>query len=110
LVGPRVRVHRLPDTFLALYSIAAWTQDTIINSQALLHSMKFVVFGGGGKVARHFARLAIADGHSVISVVRNEDQCVAQLTLSSQRSQQQLGPEEARCGADGAVHRGRARL
>jgi uncharacterized protein YbjT (DUF2867 family) len=45
--------------------------------------MKFIVFGGGGKVARHFARLATADGHSVISVVRNEDQCVARRRPSS---------------------------
>lgn len=37
-------------------------------------SMKFLVFGGGGKVARHFAQLAVAKGDEVISVVRNEDQ------------------------------------
>lgn len=36
--------------------------------------MKFLVFGGGGKVARHFARLAIAEGHEVIPVVRDESQ------------------------------------
>lgn len=34
--------------------------------------MKFVVFGGGGKVAQHFARLASAEGHEVLSVVRND--------------------------------------
>jgi len=39
-----------------------------------ISSMKFVVFGGGGKVAQHFARLATGAGHKVISVVRNEDQ------------------------------------
>jgi uncharacterized protein YbjT (DUF2867 family) len=36
--------------------------------------MKVLVFGGGGKVSRHFARLATADGDEVVSVVRNEDQ------------------------------------
>ncbi|GFZ46665.1 hypothetical protein JCM24511_03885 [Saitozyma sp. JCM 24511] len=35
--------------------------------------MKFLVFGGGGKVSRHFARLATAEGDEVVSVVRNED-------------------------------------
>jgi uncharacterized protein YbjT (DUF2867 family) len=36
--------------------------------------MKFVIFGGGGLVARHFARAASTAGHRVISVVRNNDQ------------------------------------
>jgi nucleoside-diphosphate-sugar epimerase len=38
--------------------------------------LKILVFGGGGKVARHLARLGTEAGHEVISVVRNEDQCV----------------------------------
>lgn len=44
------------------------------SSLHLLSSMKFLVFGGGGKVARHFAKIAVKDGHEVISVVRNDDQ------------------------------------
>lgn len=38
--------------------------------------MKFVIFGGGGHVARHFARIATKASHNVISVVRNDTQYV----------------------------------
>lgn len=38
--------------------------------------MKFLVFGGGGKVARHLARLAVKDGHQVVPIVRNDEQYV----------------------------------
>lgn len=38
--------------------------------------LKILVFGGGGKVARHLARLGRKAGHEVVSVVRNEDQYV----------------------------------
>ncbi|ORX34496.1 hypothetical protein BD324DRAFT_636145 [Kockovaella imperatae] len=34
--------------------------------------MKFVIFGGGGKVARHFTRIASGQGHKVVCVVRND--------------------------------------
>jgi uncharacterized protein YbjT (DUF2867 family) len=37
-------------------------------------TLKFIVFGGGGKVARHFARLAVREGHGVVAVVRGEEQ------------------------------------
>lgn len=44
-------------------------------------SLTFVVFGGGGQVARHLARLGVQAGHKVVSVIRNENQYV-HLTLS----------------------------
>jgi uncharacterized protein YbjT (DUF2867 family) len=36
--------------------------------------MKYIAFGGGGKVAQYFARSAIAKGHEVIAVVRDDSQ------------------------------------
>ena len=38
--------------------------------------MKYLVFGGGGQVALHFAKTAITKGHEVVSVVRDDSQCV----------------------------------
>lgn len=43
-------------------------------SSTLARSMKFIAFGGGGKVAQHFAKSAIAQGHEVIAVVRDDSQ------------------------------------
>jgi len=40
----------------------------------LTNKMKYLVFGGGGQVALHFAKTAIAKGHEVISVVRDDSQ------------------------------------
>jgi hypothetical protein len=40
----------------------------------LTNNMKYLVFGGGGQVALHFAKTAIAKGHEVISVVRDDSQ------------------------------------
>ena len=40
-----------------------------------IHStMKFLVFGGGGKVARHLTRIASKEGNKVVCVVRNGTQ------------------------------------
>ena len=64
--------------------------------------MKFIVFGGGGKVARHFARLAVADGHSVISVVRNEDQCVRH-AMEQERSAHSSHADLKKLGAEPTV-------
>jgi hypothetical protein len=41
---------------------------------SLVNNMKYVVFGGGGQVALHFAKTAIGKGHQVISVVRDDSQ------------------------------------
>jgi len=46
--------------------------DTILPT--LTNKMKYLVFGGGGQVALHFAKTAIANGHEVISVVRDDSQ------------------------------------
>jgi len=40
----------------------------------LTNKMKYLVFGGGGQVALHFAKTAIAKGHEVVSVVRDDSQ------------------------------------
>jgi uncharacterized protein YbjT (DUF2867 family) len=40
----------------------------------MVAKMKYVVFGGGGQVAQHFAKIAIKNGHQVISVVRDDSQ------------------------------------
>lgn len=40
----------------------------------LARNMKFLAFGGGGQVAQHFAKTAIAQGHEVIAVVRDDSQ------------------------------------
>ncbi|ORY27757.1 hypothetical protein BCR39DRAFT_565604 [Naematelia encephala] len=47
-------------------------------------SKTFLVFGGGGKVARHFARLAVMEGHEVVSVVRNDDHSADLKALGAQ--------------------------
>jgi hypothetical protein len=41
---------------------------------SLINNMKYIVFGGGGQVALHFAKLAISKGHEVVSVVRDDSQ------------------------------------
>lgn len=40
----------------------------------LINKMKYLVLGGGGQVALHFAKTAITSGHQVISVVRDDSQ------------------------------------
>jgi hypothetical protein len=47
----------------------------------LTNNMKYLVFGGGGQVALHFAKTAITNGHEVISVVRDDTQYVPLLSL-----------------------------
>jgi nucleoside-diphosphate-sugar epimerase len=39
--------------------------------------MKFLIFGGGGKVSKLFTLQAIQQGHQTISIVRNEDQYIS---------------------------------
>ncbi|OCF37442.1 hypothetical protein I317_05257 [Kwoniella heveanensis CBS 569] len=34
--------------------------------------VKFLVFGGGGKVAQHLARIGVKEGHEIHSVIRND--------------------------------------
>jgi uncharacterized protein YbjT (DUF2867 family) len=50
-------------------------------------SLKLLVFGGGGKVARHLARLGSRAGFEIVSVVRNEDQCVSSVLRLPEASQ-----------------------
>jgi len=45
--------------------------------------MKFLVFGGGGKVARHFARIAGQQGHEVVSVIRDDSHASDLSSLSA---------------------------
>jgi len=48
--------------------------QSIITHRSSVKFMKFLVFGGGGKVSRHFARLASSEGHEVVSVIRDDSQ------------------------------------
>lgn len=50
------------------------TIPNILPTLRLINKMKYLVFGGGGQVALHFAKTAITSGHQVISVVRDDSQ------------------------------------